>query len=89
MAHQAPFCLSYLIAFTSVPMETAVLFSAAEGDVLSPFLLGDGAIACMIWMNTPHDRMISLLGLGGQAPQSRRRCENRHRDEGIIYMVSP
>lgn len=77
MAHQAPFCLSYLIAFTSVPMETAVLFSAAEGDVLSPFLLGDGAIACMIWMNTPHDRMISLLGPGGQAPQSRRRCEKQ------------
>lgn len=40
MAHQAPFCASYLIAFTSVPMETAVLFEAAEGGCFITFSLG-------------------------------------------------
>lgn len=53
MAHQATFCLSYLIAFTSVPMETVSELEAVEGDVLSPFLEGAGAIATgTVWMNT-------------------------------------
>lgn len=38
MAHQATLCAaSYLIALTSVPMETAVAFKAAEGGCLIDF----------------------------------------------------
>lgn len=74
MAHQATFCLSYLIAFTCVPMETAASWKLLGVVVMGLFyhLFSRGLVpllhAQFEW--TVCDTAISWLGLGGQASQT-------------------
>lgn len=71
---------SYLIALTSVPMETAVAFKAAEGGCLIAFSpwggrggeVGDATATA--WME--HSELWASGGLGGATSGAAGRCEN-------------
>lgn len=87
MAHQATFCLSYLIAFTSVPMETAASWKLLRG--MFYHLFSGGLVPSLqaqsewtLWdtakLTGPRRTSVTKL---------EKRYEKRHLEKGITFQT--
>lgn len=85
MAHQATFCLSYLIAFTSVPMETAASWRLLRGMFYHLFSRGLVPSLQFEWI------LCSTAKLTGPRRTSitnlEKRHEKSHLEKGIIFQT--